>query len=132
MSQGLGLAMGAQLALDEPVFTFEGDGGFAMVIQDLETAVREALPVKVFVLNNHSFMSQRARQRRYYGERYTGSTFGNPDFAGVAEDFGAYGDTVTEDDEIPEAVEGLLEADGPGVVDVHIDPWLDTGGYDRD
>ena len=42
MSQGLPLAMGAQIALDNQVFAFEGDGGFAMVMQDLETAVRES------------------------------------------------------------------------------------------
>ena len=132
MSQGFPLGMGAQLALDRPVLVFEGDGGFAMVMQDLETAVREDIPVKVFVLNNESYMSQRARQRRYYDGRYAGSTFSNPDFAAVARDFGAFGETVADDDEIEAAVEGLLAADGPGVVDVHIDPWLDTGDYDRD
>jgi acetolactate synthase-1/2/3 large subunit len=114
------------------VLVFEGDGGFTMVMQDLETAVREAIPVKVFVLNNESYMSQRARQRRYYEGRYPGSTFSNPDFAAVARDFGAFGATVTDDDEIDEAVDDLLDVDGPGVVDVHIDPWLDTGGYNRD
>lgn len=132
MSQGFPLAMGAQLALDRPVFAFEGDGGFAMVMQDLETAVREAIPVKVFVLNNESYMSQRARQRRYYEGRYAGSTFTNPDFAAVAREFGAFGETVTNDTQIPDAVAGLLGTDGPGVLDIHIDPWLDTGNYDRD
>ena len=132
MSQGFPLAMGAQLALDRPVFVFEGDGGFAMVMQDLETAVREDIQVKVVVLNNSSFMSQRARQKRYYDGRYTGSTFENPDFAAVAEEFGAFGERVMNDDEIPETVDRLIAADGPGLLDVHIDPWLDTGGYDRD
>jgi acetolactate synthase-1/2/3 large subunit len=132
MSQGFPLAMGAQLALDRPVFVFEGDGGFAMVMQDLETAVRENIQVKIVVLNNGSFMSQRARQKRYYGGRYIGSTFENPDFAAVAEEFGAFGERVMNDDDIPEAVDRLIAADGPGLLDVRIDPWLDTGGYDRD
>ena len=132
MSQGFPLAMGAALALDREMFVFEGDGGFTMVMQDLETAVREEIDVKIFILNNESFMSQRARQKRYYGGRYTGSTFDNPDFAGVAEQFGAFGERVTSDDEIPGAVDRLLAADGPGVLDVQIDPWLDTGDYDRD
>ncbi len=77
-------------------------------------------------------MSQRARQRRYYEGRYPGSTFSNPDFGAVAREFGAFGETITADDQIPDAVEALLDADGPGVLDVHIDRWLDTGGYDRD
>lgn len=132
MSQGFPLAMGAQLALDVPVVAFEGDGGFTMVMQDMETAVREEIPVKIVVLNNGSYMSQRARQRRYYEGRYTGSTFSNPDFAAVAEEFGMFGRRVTADDEIPDAVDGLLSTDGPGLLEVHVDPWLDTGGYDRD
>lgn len=132
MSQGLPLGLGAQLALNHPVFVFEGDGGFSMVMQDLETAIREDIGVKIVILNNNSYMSQRARQRRYYGGRYTGSTFDNPDFAAVAEEFGMFGRRVESDDEIPDAVAALVETDGPALLDVQIDPWLDTGDYDRD
>lgn len=132
MSQGFPLAMGAQLALDRQVFCFEGDGGFSMVMQDLETAVREEIPVKIVILNNHSFMSQRARQRRYYGERYTGSTFSNPNFGDIAEDFGMPGKRIEEDDEIDDAVDWFLDVDGPALLEARIDPWLDTGDYDRD
>ncbi len=132
MSQGFPLAMGAQLALDHQVFCFEGDGGFTMVMQDLETAVREEIPVKTVILNNSSYMSQRARQRRYYDERYTGSTFTNPDFGEVAEEFGMPGRSIDEDDEIEEAVEWFLDVEGPALLEARIDPWLDTGDYDRD
>ena len=132
MSQGFPLAMGAQLALDHQMFCFEGDGGFSMVIQDLETAVREEIPVKTVILNNNSYMSQRARQRRYYEERYTGSTFTNPDFGEIAEDFGMPGRSIDEDDEIEEAVDWFLDVEGPALLEAEIDPWLDTGGYDRD
>jgi acetolactate synthase-1/2/3 large subunit len=133
MSQGFPLAMGAQLAMpDRQMFCFEGDGGFSMVMQDLETAARADIPVKIVILNNNSYMSQRARQRRYYGERYTGSTFDNPDFGEVAEDFGVPGRSIDEDEEIPEAVEWFLAEDGPALLEARIDPWLDTGDYDRD
>lgn len=132
MGQGFPLAMGAQLALDRPVFCFEGDGGFSMVMQDLETAVREDIPVKIVILNNESYMSQRARQKKYYGERYTGSVFSNPDFGAIAEEFGARGEQITSDEEIAGAVERLVKADGPALLEAQIDPWLDTGSYDRD
>lgn len=132
MSQGFPLAMGAQLALDHQLFCFEGDGGFSMVVQDLETAVREEIPVKTVILNNNSYMSQRARQRRYYDQRYTGSTFTNPDFGAVAEDFGMPGRSIDEDDEIEEAVDWFLDVEGPALLEARIDPWLDTGDYDRD
>jgi acetolactate synthase-1/2/3 large subunit len=132
MSQGFPLALGAQLALDRTVITFEGDGGFAMVAQDLETAVREDIPVKVVVMNNHSFMSQRARQEQYYGGRYTGTTFSNPDFAAMARNFGMFGERVTPESDLDASVERLLETDGPGLLDVQIDPWIGVSGYDRD
>lgn len=132
MSLGFPLAMGAQLALDRPVVCFEGDGGFSMVMQDLETAVREDIPVKIVLFNNESYMSQRARQKKFYGERYTGSTFSNPPFDEVADLFGMFGERVDRDDQIPDAVDRLLAADGPGLLDVHVDPWLGTGDYDRD
>ena len=132
MSQGFPLAAGAQVALDHQVYAFEGDGGFSMVIQDLETAAREEIPVKVVVLNNGSYMSQRARQRRYYEGRYVGTTFTNPDFAAVAEQFGVAGYTVTDDDEIDGVVDSFVNESGPAVLEARVDPWLDTGGYDRD
>lgn len=132
MSQGFPLAMGAQLALDRPVITFEGDGGFAMVMQDLETAVREDIPVKIVVMNNHSFMSQRARQKQYYDGRYTGTVFSNPDFAEVARNFGMFGERVTPETDLESVVTRWLDADGPALLDAQINPWIGISGYDRD
>lgn len=77
-------------------------------------------------------MSQRARQHRYYEQRYTGSTVSNPDYGAVAEDFGMPGRRIDEDEEIDDAVDWFLGADGPALLGARIDPWLDTGGYDRD
>lgn len=132
MSQGFPLAMGAQIALDRPVITFEGDGGFAMVMQDLETAVREDIPVKIVVMNNHSFMSQRARQKQYYDGRYTGTVFSNPDFAEIAQNFGMFGEQVTPETNLDSVVERWLNADGPALLDAQINPWVGISGYDRD
>lgn len=132
MSQGFPLAMGAQLAVDKPVFALEGDGGFAMVMQDLETAVRENIPVKIVIMNNQGLMSQAARQKQYYNGRYTGTIQPNCDFAQVAENFGMFSEQITSDDQISEGVEQLIKTDGPGLLDVHIDRWLGTDEYDRD
>lgn len=132
MSLGFPLAMGAQIALDQQVICFEGDGGFSMVMQDLETAVREEIPVKIILFNNHSYMSQRARQKKYYDERYTGSVYSNPPFDEVAELFGMFGECVERDEDVPDAVDRLLAANGPGLLDIHIDPWIGTSDYDRD
>lgn len=132
MSQGFPLAMGAQLALDKQMITIEGDGGFAMVMQDLETAVREEIPVKIIILNNNGLLSQAARQKKYYGGRFTGTMHSNPNFGEVAQKFGMFGEQITTDDQIEEAVERLFETDGPGLIDAQIDTWLGTDSYDRD
>lgn len=132
MSQGFPLAMGAQLALDKQVITIEGDGGFSMVMQDLETAVRENIPVKIIILNNSGLLSQAARQKRYYGSRFTGTMHSNPNFGKIAQNFGMFGQKITSNDQIEDAVERLFDHNGPGLIDAQIDTWLGTNSYNRD
>lgn len=124
MSQGFPLALGAQVALDRQVIAFEGDGGFSMVMQDLETAVREDIPVKLILFNNDAYMSHAVRQERNYGGRYVGTYHSNPSFDVIAEEFGMFGKQVTENDEVDEAVQALLDEGGPGLLDVHVDPRI--------
>jgi|TARA_A100001037_G_scaffold47779_1_gene39536 acetolactate synthase-1/2/3 large subunit len=126
MSQGLPLAMGAQIALDEQVFVFEGDGGFAMVMQDLETAVRESIPVKIIIFNNDAYMSQTVRQHRAYEGRTTGSVFKNPDFAAFARDLGMFGESIEDSSQIKDTIERFVEVKGPALIDAHVDPWIGT------
>jgi acetolactate synthase-1/2/3 large subunit len=45
-----------------------------------------------------------------------------PDFAKLAEAFGAQGFTVADYDGVEDAVEAAVEYDGPSVIDFHIDP----------
>ena len=126
MSQGLPLAMGAQIALDDQVFVFEGDGGFAMVMQDLETAVRESIPVKIIIFNNDAYMSQTVRQHRVYESRTTGSVFKNPDFAAFARDLGMFGESIEKDSQVKDTIERFVEEKGPALIDAHVDPWIGT------
>ncbi|WP_336361676.1 thiamine pyrophosphate-binding protein [Haladaptatus sp. ZSTT2] len=124
MSQGLPLGLGAQLALDRQVIAFEGDGGFAMVMQDLETAVREDIPLKIIILNNDAYMSHAVRQEEHYGGRYVGTKYTNPAFDAIAREFGMFGEAVETDADVDAAVERLLAVDGPGLLDVHVDPYI--------
>jgi acetolactate synthase-1/2/3 large subunit len=121
MGYGLPAAMGAKLAHpDRPVVALVGDGGFAMVSQDLETAVRCNIPVVVVVYNNNAFGAQRMRQQRDYGGRLFGVTHGNPDFGELAKLYGAEGRTVRAIGEFQPAFEALLGSGRVGVIDVHI------------
>jgi len=123
MGCGLPAAMGIKLAFPErQVVAVAGDGGFAMTMQDLETCVREKIGVVAVVVNNFGYGNIKIRQQTKFGNRLIGSEFGNPDFAAVAELFGAQGETVSRPSEIAPALARALEASGPAVIDVHVDP----------
>jgi acetolactate synthase I/II/III large subunit len=119
MGWGVPAAMGMQLARpDDRIITVSGDGSFWMVAQDLETAVREDLPVVTVINNNFSFGNTRDRQRTAHDGRYVGVFYGNPDFAAYARLLGAHGERVTADAGLRPALDRALASGRPAVVDV--------------
>ncbi len=119
MGWGLPAAMGIQAARpDRRVLAVLGDGSFWMVAQDLETAVREKLPVVCVVVNNFAFGNTRDRQRIAHGGRYLGVFYGNPDFAAFARLLGAYGERVERSGDLPAAIGRAIESGVPAVIDV--------------
>jgi len=123
-SMGFGLpgGMGVQLARpDARVVVVAGDGGFLMTAQDLETAVRERIPVVCIVLNNEAFGSIRTRQRAQSAARLVMSRLTNPDFVALAAAFGARACRVESPEDFQPALRRALEAGTPAVIDV----WSD-------
>jgi len=119
MGWGFPAAMGMQLARpDSRVVNISGDGSFWMVAQDLETAVREDLPVVTVINNNFSFGNTRDRQRTAHGGRYVGVFYGNPDFAAYARLLGAHGERVETEAGLLPALERAMASGRPAVVDV--------------
>jgi acetolactate synthase I/II/III large subunit len=119
MGWGFPAAMGMQLARpDARVINISGDGSFWMVAQDLETAVREDLPVVTVISNNFSFGNTRDRQRTAHGGRYVGVFYGNPDFAAYARLLGAHGERVETEADLLPALERAMASGRPAVVDV--------------
>ncbi|WGP05934.1 thiamine pyrophosphate-binding protein [Bacillus subtilis] len=119
MGWGLPAAMGIQLARpSDRVLAVCGDGSFWMVAQDLETAVREDIPVVVLVNNNFAYGNTRDRQRLAHGERYSGVFYKNPDFAAYANLLGAHGERVETSDELLPALRRAFESGRPAIVDV--------------
>jgi acetolactate synthase-1/2/3 large subunit len=88
-----------------------------MVAQDLETAVREHLPVVNIVNNNFAFGNTRDRQRTAHGGRYHGVFYGNPDFAAFARLLGAHGERVERDEDLVPAIRRALASGLPAVID---------------
>jgi acetolactate synthase-1/2/3 large subunit len=93
MGYGFPAALGAQFGRpSDTVIAFVGDGGFQMTLYELATACIHKLPVKIFVLNNHYLGMVRQWQELFYDNRESGVNLeGNPDFAKLAEAYGAKG-----------------------------------------
>jgi acetolactate synthase I/II/III large subunit len=119
MGWGLPAALGIQVARPERrVIAVLGDGSFWMVAQDLETAVRERLPVVCVVVNNFAYGNTRDRQRIAHGGRYLGVFYGNPDFAAFARLLGAHGERVEKSGDLAGAIDRAVASGMPAVIDV--------------
>jgi len=119
MGWGFPAAMGIKLARpEELVIAVSGDGSFWMVAQDLETAVRENIPVINIIINNFAFGNTRDRQKETYDGRYLGVFYNNPDFAAYAKLLGAYGERVEKAEDLVPALERAMASGKPAVLDV--------------
>ncbi|MGG0718404.1 thiamine pyrophosphate-binding protein [Robertmurraya massiliosenegalensis] len=119
MGWGLPAAMGIKLARpEELVLSIIGDGSFWMVAQDLETAVRENIPVICLIVNNFSFGNTRDRQKNTYGGKYLGVFYDNPDFAEYAKLLNAYGERIESADDLLPAIERAIASGKPAVIDI--------------
>jgi thiamine pyrophosphate-dependent acetolactate synthase large subunit-like protein len=119
---GLPIAMGAQLARPkQPVMAAVGDMGMMCNIGELETAVRERIPVVCVVFNDRGLGNERAFQKELYGGRLFGVDYGDVDFAALARVFGAHGERVVEASQLVPALKRALASGLPAVVDVVID-----------
>ncbi len=121
MGYGLPAAMAAKLVFPHsPVVCFTGDGGFSMVLQDLETAVRQNLPIVILVLCDESLNLIEVIQKRR-GYRQYGVRFNKINFASIAEDFGAIGVRIQSLIQLPNILRIAFEGDRPTLVEIPID-----------
>ncbi len=122
MGYGLPAAIGAQFGRpDERVICLSGDGSFVMNIQELATAVDHKLPIKTIILNNANLGMVRQWQEMFYKRRFSYSGIRPPDFAKVAEGFGARGVRITKAEEVRPTLEKILKDDDCWVVDAICD-----------
>ncbi|HUN78422.1 MAG TPA: thiamine pyrophosphate-binding protein [Solirubrobacteraceae bacterium] len=123
-------AIGAKLAApDVPVVGVAGDGDFLMSIQELALAVQEGISVVYLVLNNIGWTSIRDFQRGMFGEgrdfavefrRRSDGELISPDFAAIAEGFGATAIRVDELAQLRPALQAALRTEGPVVVEAQL------------
>ena len=100
-----------------------GDGGFQLNIQDLETVRRLNLPIKYFILCNGNYASIIASQRNHFEGRFVGSDPSShltlPDVRKVAEAYGIPSAEIRNHANIRSEVATVLETAGPVVCAVH-------------
>ena len=93
MGYGLPAAIGAWFAGGgRRVVGIFGDGGFQMNIQELQTLVHYKIPLKMFILNNESYLTIKHTQEMFFDGRYSGSEpssgYSSPDFYEIAKAYG--------------------------------------------
>lgn len=122
MGYGFPAAMAAKLEFPgKPVVCVAGDGGFSMMIHDLETAVRLSLPVIVVVFSDALLALIDCVQAKKGLPSY-GVGFKKVDFARIAQGFGANGVRASSFRDFEVALQEALNAEGPTVIDVPVDP----------
>jgi len=128
MGFGFPAAIGAKVACPScPVVDIAGDGSFRMTEQELGTSVTEDIPVIVVVLNNSMLGMVAQWQRLFYKGRYAAVKLGNvPDFAKLAQAYGAEGVRVGSLNEFSDAMKKALNTEVTTVIDVPICPEDDV------
>ena len=128
MGYGYPAAIGAKVGcMDKEVWCITGDGSFQMNIQELATGVLYDIPVKVAVLNNSALGMVRQWQKLFYSRRWSGIDLSKcPDFAKVAEAYSATGITVTDNDEVADAIREAQKNPGTVVLNFMTDTEEDV------
>jgi len=127
---GMGIAVPTAVAAklvhpDRHVVTVNGDGGFLMNCQELETAVRLRTPTVNIIWENGQYGSIVWKQDKKFG-RHFGTDFANPDFVKLAEAFGCAAFRCASVDDFCDHLRTALALDRPSVIVVPIDYSLDV------
>ena len=132
MGFALPASIGASLALNkQPVVVIIGDGCMQLNIQELQTIVRNKLPVKIVVMNNQNLGMIRQFQDSYFESRYQSTYWGYtaPDFEKIALAYGINSKTISTPIEVEGAAEWIwneANANKPVLLQVMIDPHTNT------
>jgi acetolactate synthase I/II/III large subunit len=114
-------ALGVKLASPESkVLAVVGDGAFMMNSQEIETAVRERIPLVVLIWDDGGYGLIEWKMDLELGAHYYVS-FGNPDVVTYAESFGAKGYRITSAAELLPTLKAALDDDGVSLISCPVD-----------
>ena len=123
MGYGLPAAIAAKLAYPKrEVVCLAGDGDLQMTMQEIGTAVQEDAAIIVLVADNGQYGTIRMHQERDYPGRQSATRLVNPDFAALAESYGAYGEKVESDADFAAAFDRARNAGRCAILHLPLDP----------
>jgi acetolactate synthase-1/2/3 large subunit len=121
MGAGLPSAiMAKELYPDRKVISVNGDGGFMMNSQELETAIRLELDLVVIILNDSAYGMIQWKQEGLGFKKY-GLDYKNPDFVKYAESFGAIGHRPCSVEDFEYILKEALNSKGVHIIDLSVD-----------
>lgn len=126
MGYGLPSTIGACLAGNKRrVVCVNGDGGFMMNIQDLETIHRLNLPIKIFVLCNKGYGAIQATQTNIFNKHFVGcnskSNLSIPNIDKISKAFGLKTFFINTNKDVSRIVKSSIDYNGPAIISVNTD-----------
>ncbi len=121
MGAGLPAGIAAKMVNpDKNVLAVVGDGGFMMNSQELETALRENIPIVALIVNDNAFGFIKWEQRNK-GFGNFGLDYSNPDFVRYAESFGIAGVKMNRGDDLSAVLKNAFALKKPVVIECPVD-----------
>ena len=108
--------IGAKLAApDRPAIAYVGDGAWGMSFGELQTCVRENIPVTAVVFNNGQWGAEKKNHVDFYDNRFVGVNLDRqPSWAAVARSMGAEGIVVDKASDVAAALAAAVQAQREG------------------
>lgn len=141
MGYSLPAAIGACIASKDVVYSFNGDGGFQMNMQELQLIARKQLPVKIFVFNNHSLGMIRHFQEMYFESNYFQTKeeggYYVANFEKIADAYGIEYQKIADVQSVP-ALKELVQNKKPCLIEIcleentYVFPKLEYGKPNQD
>ncbi|HEY0838156.1 MAG TPA: thiamine pyrophosphate-binding protein [Azospirillum sp.] len=123
MGYGVPAAVAAKLANPKRVVLgLVGDGGFMMTGQELATAVHTGAAPIIIVINNGMFGTIRMHQEKRFPGRLSATDLTNPDFAALAQSYGAFGAVVERTKDFVPTFWEAMWSRKPAVIELRVDP----------
>lgn len=141
MGYSLPASIGAALASKNVVYSFNGDGGIQMNIQELQMIAREKLPIKIILFNNNALGMIRHFQEMYFNNNYFQTTsdggFTSPNFQKLAEAYCLEYRLICDEREV-DSLSEILTNDKPALIEIqmfentYVFPKLEYGKPNQD